>query len=341
MRAAGSFAFSLISCSIPAALVYSIGVAPRDGIPALRDTTTSEKLGNVAKNAIPKKDRAAGCGIVHDWEEGSHQNFTITSRDVERYYYVHLPKNYDPEQETGVVVLFHPAATEAMTFDRYSGFSTEEVNPNYITVAPQGIHQHWQGAPYSPFGVDDLTFAGDLIEQLKQDFCVHPEQVYSVGHSNGGGFLGSLACSEHGNAYKAFAPMAPALYTDVAGDDHCDFTNFRPILEIHGLDDDVTNYDGGESNGHPIPSIPEWVQRWAVRNKCDETPEVETEGDRIQVSYTCDGRKGLLEHLILKGHGHGYIGLETDGQPMEGFLSPTIMKWFDSLSEEVDGVGLL
>ena len=341
MRAAGSFAFSLISYSFASALAYSAGNTPRDEVSELQNTPASEKLGNIGKNAAPKTDRTAGCGIVHDWEEGSHQNFTITSGRRERYYYVHLPKNYDPEQETGVIVLFHPANTDAMTFDRYSGLSTEEVNPNYITVAPQGINSRWQGAPYSDFGVDDLTFAEDLIEQVKQDFCIHPEQVYSVGHSNGGGFLGTLACSKHGKAYKAFAPVAPALYTDVQGDDHCDFTDFRSILEIHGTDDDVTNYHGGESNDQPIPSIPEWVHRWAVRNNCDVTPDVETKGDRIQVSYKCDGRKGVMEHLILKGHDHGYIGLQDDGQPMDGFFSPTIMKWFDGLSEEVDGVGLL
>jgi poly(3-hydroxybutyrate) depolymerase len=79
--------------------------------------------------------------------------------------------------------------------------------------------------------------------------------------SNGGGFVGTLACSAVGGEFAAFAPASGSFYTDNSGvnDDGC--TPERsplPILEIHGGADGSVNYLGGVGEGGIEPSIPQW-----------------------------------------------------------------------------------
>lgn len=78
--------------------------------------------------------------------------------------------------------------------------------------------------------------------------------------SNGGGFVGTLACSPVGGEFAAFAPASGSFYTDNSGvNDGC--TPARsplPILEIHGGADGSVHYDGGVGEGGIEPSIPTW-----------------------------------------------------------------------------------
>lgn len=101
----------------------------------------------------------------------------------------------------------------------------------------------------------------DLIVDLKSEYGVDSNRIYATGLSNGGGFVGTLACdSEAGGQFAAFAPVAGSFYTDTnetSGD--CNPARSPlPILEIHGGVDDTVFYSGGDGEGGLLPSISDW-----------------------------------------------------------------------------------
>lgn len=78
--------------------------------------------------------------------------------------------------------------------------------------------------------------------------------------SNGGGFIGTLACDPIGSKlFKAVAAHSGAFYTDVNGPNNgCAPAKILPMLEIHGTDDKTVKYAGGEGDGGPQPAISDW-----------------------------------------------------------------------------------
>jgi poly(3-hydroxybutyrate) depolymerase len=108
-------------------------------------------------------------------------------------------------------------------------------------------------------GVDDLQFTTYLVAHLQEEYCIDSNRLYASGKSNGAGFVDTLACSDHGDQFAAFAVAAAALYTD-SGKDSC--TKKRAILESHGLEDGTIPYhpNGEPGAGGPLPDIGEWVQ---------------------------------------------------------------------------------
>jgi poly(3-hydroxybutyrate) depolymerase len=78
--------------------------------------------------------------------------------------------------------------------------------------------------------------------------------------SNGGGFIGTLACDPVGSTlFKAVASHSGAFYTDVNGPDNgCAPAKTLPLLEIHGAADKTVKYEGGQGDGGPLPPIRDW-----------------------------------------------------------------------------------
>jgi poly(3-hydroxybutyrate) depolymerase len=78
--------------------------------------------------------------------------------------------------------------------------------------------------------------------------------------SNGGGFIGTLACDPVGSTlFSAFAAHSGAFYTDIDGPGNgCAPSKVVPMLEIHGAADKTVNYLGGTGDGGALPPISRW-----------------------------------------------------------------------------------
>ena len=188
---------------------------------------------------------------------------------------------------------------------------------------------NWQGPSYATPGVSDKVFTTDLVNRSKDNYCVDETRVYATGNSNGGGFVGTLACSPgHGGQFAAFAPVAAALYTDVNGDDQC--TPARsplPIMETHGTADPTIPYNGTpDGRGGPLPAIPEWLGRWAARNGCTGSTTTDRGNGVSDQSWTCAGIDGLLRHIKIEGHDHSYPGA-GNGQI---YITPVILEFLSA-----------
>lgn len=106
--------------------------------------------------------------------------------------------------------------------------------------------------------MEDLQFVSDMIDDLKSKYAIDSNRIYAAGMSNGGGFVGTIACSEIGSWFAAFASVAGAFYTDVDGHDCLPARPIIPFMEIHGGLDKGVHYAGGMGYGGLLPPIPVW-----------------------------------------------------------------------------------
>lgn len=135
--------------------------------------------------------------------------------------------------------------------------------------------------------------------------------MYATGHSNGGGFVNTLACSpDHGGQFAAFAPVSGAFYTDVTGNDNCHPARSPlPMFETHGTADTTIPYNPtGPGRGGPLPSIPDWLSRWAGRNQCTTSATTDIASGVHDTRWKCAGIDSLLRHVKIDGTGHAWPG---------------------------------
>lgn len=174
---------------------------------------------------------------------------------------------------------------------------------DYIIVYPQGLDcgqgASWEGPTYACPDVNDIEFVSDLLSYLEDNFCIDENRIYASGKSNGGGFVDTLACSDVGDNFAAFAMAAAALYTD---NSLGSCNKKRAILEAHGDADRTIPSAGGEALGGRIPNIEDWVSWWGERD-CG-AGEVSTcveqeEGYEIELLSCKGGLSDVVTHYQL------------------------------------------
>lgn len=167
----------------------------------------------------------------------------------------------------------------------------------------------WEGVPRAAPNVQDKRFTTDLLTYLRNNFCIDNSRIYASGKSDGGGFVGTLACStDHGKDFAAFAAASGAFYTDASDASPCyPARSPLPILEFHGTADTVIPYVGGYQHKKALPSIPEWLARWAGdgRNGCSvPMSNVTEDGGRVwHTTYLCDGNP-MVQGFLVEGMKH-------------------------------------
>ena len=267
------------------------------------------------------------CGRRWDFA-GETRHFTMQSGGRQREYHVHLPAEYQASRRFPLYVAYHGSEISPLSFEADTGFSNPTVNPGAITVYPRGVDLHWEGPTYATEGVSDLQFTTDLLQQLGNDFCIDETRVYATGHSNGGGFVNTLACDAvHGAAFAAFAGVASALYTDLHGNQNCNPARAPlPVFEAHGTGDEVIPYQGGKGGGGDLPAIPEWIERWAERNSCVQRMDTAV-SDKVDIqNWDCSDLRSSLRHIIMDGKDHEYPSRDDETI----FISPLVIEFLSA-----------
>jgi polyhydroxybutyrate depolymerase len=203
-----------------------------------------------------------GCGKPAPANGTGH----LTSGGIAREYLIHLPDGYNARRPYPLVLSFHGHGRTSQYQEELSGFSKTDA----IAVYPQGVtgtdgESAWTGAPYSA-PMDDVLFTSDLLSSLQQQLCVDPGRIYAAGKSNGGGFVGVLACRLP-SRIAAFAPVSGAFYPQGGA---CEPSRRAPLIDFHGTADTTIPYGGNPAKG--LPSIPDWLAGWASRDGCFPRP---------------------------------------------------------------------
>lgn len=166
-----------------------------------------------------------------------------TVRLGERSYRIDLPADPDGAR---VIVALHGGGGSADQFARSSGLSRPANRAGYAVIYPEGTGRAgtWNGGyccgAAQRRGVDDVAFLDAVIADAAQRFGVDGRRVYLTGMSNG---------SIMAESYAALRPRRVAAVAGVAGTMDTDSLRPRgavPLLHIHGTEDDMVPYAGGQ-----------------------------------------------------------------------------------------------
>lgn len=94
-------------------------------------------------------------------------------------------------------------------------------------------------------------------------------------------------------------------------------------METDGTGDKRIPYGGGEGKGGPLPNIQGWLGRWMKRDQCRDLDVTRLVNGVSQQSWTCHRIAGVLKHIRIEGHTHGYPRVHDE----QIFISPKIVEF--------------
>lgn len=264
---------------------------------------------------------SAGCGA--STVAAGEERVTLRSGGVERWYLRHVPPAHDGTTPVPAVVDLHGYTEGADVHAVHSALGPFGDGHGFVTITPHGAGTvaMWQAAPGSP----DVTFVGDLLDQVEETLCVDTARVFVTGLSNGAMMTSVLAC-EMADRFAAAAPVA-----GVTRIDGCDPARPVPLVAFHGTEDPFLDFEGGfgpgvanlptsdgsgtigeaAGAGPAGPTVPEVVAAWAERNGCsDDAPTEEALADDVTVvGHDCPAG-AEVELYRVEGGGHTWPGAE-------------------------------
>ncbi|KAG9854360.1 carbohydrate esterase family 1 protein, partial [Aureobasidium melanogenum] len=275
---------------------------------------------------------------------GSSTTFNITSNGVVRSFNVHVPTSYKNNKAAPLIVAYHGRSNNQLSVESDSQLSSESWNPFAISVYPLGINEQWEGDPATVGGnYDDLGFTSDLLNYMSTTYCIDTSRMLAAGFSNGGGFVGTLACDPTlSKRFSTFAANSGAEYTNTTGT--CNppsvLTNTitqsicspgrsnLPMLEFHGDADGTIPYPGGPRRGYCLPAVPHWVTDWALRDGLSSSNVTTSLAGGNVTKYefgASSGMQGLVTHYKVAGWGHAWVSINA-GAPIDA--TPILMDFF-------------
>lgn len=171
-----------------------------------------------------------------------------------------------------------------------------------------------EGNPYDT--ADDIGFLRRMVEELSDRGIVDADRVFVAGPSIGGVMALRLYC----DAPDLVAGAAVAIASFPAGTD-CTPGEARPVIYIHGTDDDIMPPEGGRIGGwNPlvrdrgfVRSVDETLQHIAERNACTgfeeaSLPDLDAEDESTVLLRTYKGCSEPVVHYVVQGGGHTWPG---------------------------------
>jgi polyhydroxybutyrate depolymerase len=251
---------------------------------------------------------AAGCGKAAPTAPGTTIEATITSDGMQRTYRLHIPKGYDSNHPTPLVLDIHGHDETALQEERYTLYSVLADQQHFLVVYPQGVIGPDGQPGWATYGknsptVNDLQFFSDLLTALQQQLCVDTHRIYATGISNGGAMTNLLTC-RMADRIAAFAPVAAAIYPIPGG---CHPSRPVAYLEFHGTSDPLVAYNGNTLL--QFQPVMQTMQDWAARDGCASGPTTFfQQADVTGLQWTnCQGGV-IVEHYRIDGGGHTWPG---------------------------------
>ena len=180
-----------------------------------------------------------------------------------------------------------------------------------ILVYPDGIDRSWNDGrlktPAHEKGIDDVAFIGHLMDYMITHYPVDSTRMYVTGMSNGGFMTSRLGCT----LSQRIAAIA-VVAASVDRDPPCTPALPLPVMYIHGTDDPIVPYEGGEikrGSGAYIDSQQQALDRWSAVDGCDKNPRTTTlrdsvgDGTTIKTSVYTNPSTGIEVVGITVVHG--------------------------------------
>jgi polyhydroxybutyrate depolymerase len=237
-------------------------------------------------------------------EPGDYLDSMMVS-NLERWFVVHLPPQYEPGEPMPIVLNLHGRSSNAIQQRDASRMNQKADEECFIFVYYQALGQPttWFGVLFGEVGQPDMAFFIDLISYLEGQISVDPARIYATGISNGATMVNRLGC-EMSDVFAAVAPVAGAH----SGLHLCEIVQPVSMLAVHGTDDQIISFEG---SGPDMPSVQTWVEAWAERNGCLGNPRSEQPYEDVLLESwdNCDDGTAVGLYAV-EGGGHTWLGFE-------------------------------
>jgi len=200
-----------------------------------------------------------------------------TSDNLLREY--HFYKPLDLPAQAPLVFVLHGYSGSAVDMIDYTGFNDLADQFGFAVCYPQGTVDA-EGNTFFNVGyqvnsnetVDDVLYIKELASFLQIDHNLSITNTFCTGMSNGGDMSYKLACKAS-ETFSAFGSVAGTMINGQELD--CNPSSLTSILEIHGTQDNVTEYEGEVVDNYwgPYLGIDAVISFW---NDYNDTYEVDS-----------------------------------------------------------------
>ena len=254
----------------------------------------------------------AGCAPQ---QPGNHR---ISVDDDHPPVVLHVPPGPPPQTRRTLVLVLPGAGETAKDIATYTGYSRLADQKGFLVAYPtaSGQRPFWNVSGQLPGKPDDVDYLRRTIQALTGPVaCADPAHVGMTGVSNGGGMTARMAC-DASDLLAAAAPVAGG-YSSLPD---CHPERPLPILEIHGLRDEVVPYAGKPPNG--AGAVGPWVDAWRARDGCPGRPRASAPAPNVQeLRWTCAKGRVIVHDRVVDAE-HGWPG-ESSLRP----FSSTMRTW--------------
>ena len=249
----------------------------------------------------------SGCFAAHRAQTGFPDGtsvHTMAFGGLDRSYRVHKPPGL--AGPAPLVVMLHGAFGDGEQAENDYGWDALADSAKFVVAYPNGVGATWNGhgccGKSERENIDDVGFITTMVGQISAGLPIDKARVYATGISNGGIMSYALACNS-----GIFAAIGPDAATQL---DPCPAPHPTSVIHIHGTDDRLVPYNGGQGastvNGPPIPDVNAF---WRKVNQCGP-PDVTTKPPVTTSIAACADRRSV-ELITIDGGRHQWPGGTT------------------------------
>ena len=258
-------------------------------------------------------------------------NKTINHEGLNREYLLYIPDSYQKDKKAPLVFNFHGFGGSASDHFQYTKMDEVSDKESFILVYPQGSllngYSHWNSEVQSSTNkskVDDIGFIKKVIEEISSEYNIDEQRIYTCGYSNGGFFSYFLGCNT--NLFAGVGSVSGTMMEKTL--DNCNPSHPISVISLHGTNDYVVPYKGGEGLSSVENSIGFW-RSFNNTSKFDEKVFTESKGmDISRFIYSGGDNNSSVVSYVISGGGHVWFDIDIEGSN----TSKIIWNFFSSYS---------
>jgi polyhydroxybutyrate depolymerase len=162
---------------------------------------------------------------------------------------------------------------------------------------------------------DDVAFIGQLIDKLVKQFSIDKQRTFIAGVNCGAAMAHRVAC-------EGSVPVAAIASVSGTLDGDCKSTRPVSVLEMHGTDDPIIPFAGGDRS----ISVDAVIQNWRTIDACTGNPTQSQSGITKTSEWNqCKGGTVVRLDTVVGGH-HTWFGCQQC-DPVRGEPDANAVIW--------------
>jgi polyhydroxybutyrate depolymerase len=258
-----------------------------------------------------------------------HSRVSVTTKQGERQYVIHIPKSCENKTPSPMVIMLHGFGGTALSAAKETGWSLKADREAFVIVYPEASRpdpakpqsfrlnpQSWNdGSGRFHAGeknIDDVAFIDTMIDEILNAHPIDPQRIYVTGFSNGASMTFRLG-AELSNRFAAIAPVSGTCWIESPKP-----SSGLSICYVTGTSDSLNPIDGGypkltlggkDQGGKSKPPVQLFLDRWVAALKCSREPIVDETANGVRRRlYQCESREPEIVYVSVDGLGHHWPG---------------------------------